>query len=102
MVTAINPEAETKSAVAETAEAPVESAAVDVSAIPETPAELLEQWEGHPQAVRPGDHPRQLCRSLERRGRPRYDRPGAPGARDCRDPRLPRRFHQAGLISHHP
>ncbi len=45
MVTAINPEAEIKSAVAETAAAPVESAAVDVSAIPETPAELLEQWE---------------------------------------------------------
>lgn len=44
MVTAINPETETKSAVVETAEAPVESAAVDVSAIPETPAELLEQW----------------------------------------------------------
>ena len=42
MVTAINPETETKSAVAETAEAP---ASVDVSAIPETPAELLEQWE---------------------------------------------------------
>ena len=42
MVTAINPETEAKSAVAETAEA---SAAVDVSAIPETPAELLEQWE---------------------------------------------------------
>ena len=41
MVTAINPEIEAKSAVAETAEA----AAVDVSAIPETPAELLEQWE---------------------------------------------------------
>ena len=43
MVTAINPETETKSAVAETAAAPAESAAV--SAIPETPAELLEQWE---------------------------------------------------------
>lgn len=42
MVTAINPETETKSAVAEAAEA---SASVDVSAIPETPAELLEQWE---------------------------------------------------------
>lgn len=42
MVTAINPEIETKSAVAETAAAP---AAVDVSAIPETPAELLKQWE---------------------------------------------------------
>ena len=41
MVAAINPETETKSAVAETAEA----AAVNVSAIPETPAELLEQWE---------------------------------------------------------
>ena len=39
MVAAINPE--TKSAVAETAEA----TAVNVSAIPETPAELLEQWE---------------------------------------------------------
>lgn len=45
MVTAINPEIEAKSAVAETAEASTESAAVDVSAIPETPAELLEQWE---------------------------------------------------------
>ncbi len=45
MVTAINPETETKSAVAETAAAPVVSAAIDVSAIPETPAELLEQWE---------------------------------------------------------
>ncbi len=45
MVTAINPETEVKSAVAETAEAPAELAAVDVSAIPETPAELLEQWE---------------------------------------------------------
>ena len=42
MVTAINPEIEAKSAVAETAEA---RPAVDVSAIPETPAELLEQWE---------------------------------------------------------
>ena len=42
MVTAINPETETKSPVDETAQA---SAAVDVSAIPETPAELLEQWE---------------------------------------------------------
>ncbi len=42
MVTAINHETENKSAVAETAEAP---AAVDVSAIPETPAELLGQWE---------------------------------------------------------
>lgn len=42
MVTAINPETETKSAVAETAVAP---ASVDVSAIPETPAELLEKWE---------------------------------------------------------
>ena len=42
MVTAINHETETKSAVAETAEAP---AAVDVSAIPETPAELLGQLE---------------------------------------------------------
>lgn len=45
MVTAINPETEAKSAVAETAEATTERAAVDVSAIPETPAELLEQWE---------------------------------------------------------
>ena len=45
MVTAINPEPEAKSAVAETAEATTEPAAVDVSAIPETPAELLEQWE---------------------------------------------------------
>ena len=45
MVTAINPETETKSAVTETAEAPAEPAAVDVSAIPETPAELIEQWE---------------------------------------------------------
>ena len=45
MVTAINPEIEAKSAVAETAEASTESAAVDVSAIPETPAELLQQWE---------------------------------------------------------
>lgn len=42
MVTAIKPETATKSAVAEAAEA---SASVDVSAIPETPAELLEQWE---------------------------------------------------------
>lgn len=41
MVTAINPETETKSAIAETA-APAD---VDVSAVPETPAELLEQWE---------------------------------------------------------
>jgi hypothetical protein len=45
MVTAINPETESKSAVAETAEAPAQPAAVDVSAIPETPAELLTQWE---------------------------------------------------------
>ena len=45
MVTAIKPETEAKSAVAETAEATTERAAVDVSAIPETPAELLEQWE---------------------------------------------------------
>ena len=45
MVTAINPETETKSAVAEIAVAPAETAAVDVSDIPETPAELLAQWE---------------------------------------------------------
>ncbi len=45
MVTAINPETEVKSTVAETAEAPAVPAAVDVSAIPEPPAELLEQWE---------------------------------------------------------
>lgn len=42
MVIAINPETETKAAIAETAAAP---AGVDVSAVPETPAELLEQWE---------------------------------------------------------
>jgi hypothetical protein len=45
MVTAIKPEIETKPAVAEIAVAPAETAAVDVSDIPETPAELLTQWE---------------------------------------------------------
>jgi len=53
MVTALKPENETNTAVAETAAAPtavVERAApaaveVDVSAVPETPAELLKQWD---------------------------------------------------------
>ena len=46
MVTATNPEIEVKPTVAETVVAPVAAApAVDVSAIPETPAELLKQWD---------------------------------------------------------
>ena len=53
MVTALKPENETNTAVAETAAAPtavVERAAPaaapeDISAVPETPAELLKQWE---------------------------------------------------------
>lgn len=54
MVTALKPETETTAAVAETAEASavvVERAAldvtnpVDVSRVPETPAELLKQWQ---------------------------------------------------------
>ena len=43
MVTTINTEA--KSPVAASAATPAQAADVDVSAIPETPAELLEQWE---------------------------------------------------------
>ena len=43
MVTTINTEA--KSPVAASATRPAQAADVDVSAIPETPAELLEQWE---------------------------------------------------------
>lgn len=45
MVTAINRETESNAAVAESAAAAPAAAAVDVSAIPETPAELLKQWD---------------------------------------------------------
>ena len=49
MVTALKPENEANTAVAENATAPAATAApvaaVDVSAIPETPAELLKQWD---------------------------------------------------------
>lgn len=49
MVTALKPEHETNTAVAENAAAPAvataPAAAVDVSRVPETPAELLKQWE---------------------------------------------------------
>ncbi len=49
MVTALKPENEANTAVAENAAAPAAAtapaAAVDVSSIPETPAELLKQWD---------------------------------------------------------
>ena len=45
MVTAINRETESNTAVAEPQAAAPAAAAVDVSAIPETPAELLKQWD---------------------------------------------------------
>ena len=49
MVTALKPENEANAAVAENAAAPAATAApvaaVDVSDIPETPAELLKQWD---------------------------------------------------------
>ena len=45
MVTALKPENETISTVAENAAPSQQVADVDVSAVPETPAELLKQWE---------------------------------------------------------
>ena len=49
MVTALKPEHETNAAVAENAAAPAvataPATAVDVSSVPETPAELLKQWD---------------------------------------------------------
>lgn len=45
MVTALKPENEANIAVAENAAATASAAAVDVSRIPETPADLLKQWD---------------------------------------------------------
>lgn len=45
MVTTATRETETSAAVAEVAVAPAAAAAVDISAIPESPADLLKQWD---------------------------------------------------------
>ena len=45
MVTAIKPEIETQHTVAENAAGPARPVTVDVSAVPETPSELLKQWD---------------------------------------------------------